>query len=200
MTEAEYLALDAASERKWEFYADPRPPGTPPSQVWGEAVALNGVNHRHSRIATDAIGVLGAKLKGTGCEFNGPDLRVGREDDSTYNYPDLSVVCGPPEFREDHDDLTLVNPVALFEVVSPSSEPRDRGEKVRRYTKIASVRLYVVLEQARVEATVLRRNGDGASWLMTTLEGPEATVDLDPPGVSVTLGELYEGVGLQEVG
>jgi Uma2 family endonuclease len=121
---------------------------------------------------------------------NGPDLRVGHKDETGYNYPDVSVTCGTPEFREDDRELTLTNPTALFEVSSPPTAEYDRGEKVRRYTRLPSVRLYAMLDQERCAATVLRRGEDG-SWSMTDIEGPDAAIEVDPPGVTLRLGEVY---------
>ena len=57
-------------------------------------------------------------------------MRVRVSATGLYTYPDVVVVCGPPEFSDENRD-TLLNPIIIIEVLSPSTEKYDRGEKFR---------------------------------------------------------------------
>ena len=63
-----------------------------------------------------------------------------------YAYPDVSVVCGKLQLADEQKDI-LLNPIVIFEVLSPSTEQYDRGEKFQLYRTIASLREYVLVDQ-----------------------------------------------------
>jgi Uma2 family endonuclease len=102
-------------------------------------------------------------------------------------FPDASITGE----REGHDYF-VEKPVVLFEILSPDSLARDRDEKLEEYQAIPSVQHYVLIAQDRIRAEHYRRIDTG--WHYRDLHGPEATLRLDPPGVGLRLGELYEGV------
>jgi Uma2 family endonuclease len=79
-----------------------------------------------------------------------------------YVYPDLSVVCGGSEYKDGAKD-TLLNPKVVVEVLSPSSEAHDRGEKFAQYRSIPSLMHYVIAAQDKPLLEVYTRQDDG-SW------------------------------------
>src|SRR5436190_1846687 len=114
----EYFKIARDSEVKLEY-------------IDGEIVAMAGGTYNHSLITTNTIIALGNRLKGKQCRVLESNLRVGIKR-SRYTYPDIPVVCGAPQF-DPRDSETIVNPRVLIEVLSPSTERSDRGEKVNRY-------------------------------------------------------------------
>ncbi len=59
---------------------------------------------------------------------------------------DVVVVCGEPEF-EDREGDTLLNPTVVVEVLSPSTEAWDRGEKSFQYRALPSIQDYLLISQ-----------------------------------------------------
>jgi Uma2 family endonuclease len=73
-------------------------------------------------------------------------MRVQAIDQQVYTYPDLTIVCGEPQYAEP-SELTLINPTVIIEILSPSTEVRDRKEKLVYYRSIASLQTYVLVGQ-----------------------------------------------------
>ena len=178
---AEYLREERLSATKHEY-------------VDGEIFAMAGASAAHKAITFAASGLLYAALRGSKCRGFGSDLRVatGTARDDIYTYPDLSIVCGEPQFLDANRD-TLLNPVVLVEVLSPSTAAYDRGKKFERYRRIPSLQEYVLLEQDRVHAEIFTRQDDN-SWVLRELSDGSAVLPLRAVSVEIPFGALYEGV------
>src|SRR5438045_1159769 len=109
----QYLAMREQSEVRLEWQD-------------GEVFAMSGGTMEHAQLAANVIIALGAALRGRPCRVLTTDMSV--RGDARFSYPDVSVVCGEPRFFDKRRD-TLMNPVVLFEVLSPSTERNDRGLK-----------------------------------------------------------------------
>ena len=152
-------------------------------------VAMAGVSAAHSTIQTNLIAALRAGLRGGPCRVHGSDLKISAA--GSIRYPDAFVVCGPVPPRT----LVVPNPVAVFEILSPSTASTDYTEKNREYRDTPSILRYVMLEQDRAAATVFIRDGD--DWSGHLLMG-DAVLTLPEIAVSLPLAELYEGVTFPE--
>src|SRR5688572_2625523 len=97
LTEAEYLALERASETKHEFYR-------------GEMFAMAGAKREHNLIAGNVVTILNGALRRTPCEVYPADMRVKSEATGLYTYPDASVACGEVRFLDARRD-TLLTPM-----------------------------------------------------------------------------------------
>ncbi|WP_437284427.1 Uma2 family endonuclease [Sorangium sp. So ce406] len=171
----EYLAIERSSELKHE-YAD------------GEVFAMSGGTREHSLIAANVVGELRSALRAHPCEAHASDLRIKSVTANRYVYPDASVVCGQPLFEDERRD-TLLNPTAVFEVLSESSERYDRGDKFALYRGIPSITDYVLLSQLHVEIEHFCRQPDG-TWLLRVL-GPGEQLQLASIGCDLAVDELY---------
>jgi len=179
LTPEEYLAFERASEVKHEYVA-------------GELFAMTGATHRHNLIAMNSGTQIRPQLRGRRCEIYPSDMRVKIEVLGIYTYPDLSVVCGSPRFEEPRED-TLLNPILLIEVLSPSTERYDREMKFRRYQLIPSFAEYVLIAQDRPRIEHHLRQADG-SWAQTTIEDLTATLTLPTIGCTLPLALVYEDI------
>lgn len=194
LTPAEYLVRERAAAYRSEF-------------IEGRMVLMTGGSFAHVAIATNVSAALHEALRGGPCVALQSDMRVGVADGSFYTYPDVVVACEPVELEDSHQD-TLLNPVVIVEVISPSTARHDRGEKRRRYEGIASLHHYLVVEQDRPLVEHFRRVGDGEGeragegegegdepeWSREVVEGPEASIELDAVGVTIEMERVYEGV------
>lgn len=87
---------------------------------------------------------LARQVRGSACRVSATELRVRAPESGLGTYPDVSVICGPWE-RDPEDARTILNPTVLVEVLSPSTEEYDRGEKFELYQTIPSLQAYVLV-------------------------------------------------------
>jgi len=160
------------------------------SELWeGEAFAMVGASWAHNVVGANLVTALNNGLRGTPCRAVGSDLKVHVPRKQGFVYPDVVVVC-EPRFHDEHHDV-VENPVLVAEVLSPSTERFDRGEKFDGYRSIPSVEQILLVSQStpRVEHYVRL---DDESWRLRVVEG-EGSVDLSPLDVRLPLALLYEG-------
>ena len=190
LTPAEYIALerksipDAATVRS--------------EYVNGEIIVMSGVSRAHNLITGNIFGELRAQLRGSGCETYMSDMRVSTPRTSSYFYPDVAVVCEEPRFEDEVFD-TLLNPIILVEVLSPSTEAYDRGEKFTHYRQLASLQEYVLVAQDKVLVEHYRRQEKqsttpitGKDWIFTDFQELEEILPLISIQCELPLQEIYE--------
>lgn len=171
----EYLALERAAETKSEY-------------VDGYIYAMTGASRAHNLITLNIGAELHRQLKGRPCEAYLADMRVKAAKARSYRYPDITVVCGQPEFVDPRFD-TLINPTVIIEVLSPSTEASDRGRKFAEYRGIPSLREYLLVSQDQPRIERYARQAEG--WLLTVAEGLEAKMRLDAIDCALDLAEVY---------
>jgi Uma2 family endonuclease len=182
-TEAEYLEMELAVEEKHEFFE-------------GEIYAMGGASFAHALVAGNVAYQLRSQLRGGRFSVLSSDLRVKVSASGLYSYPDAVVVCGDPQLEQTGD--TLTNPTLLVEVLSQSTETKDRGWKFQQYQKIPSLQEYLLVSQITPRLELFTRQPDGR-WLYTSAEGLEASVPLTSLGCDLRLADVYEKVeGLRE--
>lgn len=180
LTYDEYLAEEALAETKHE-YAD--------GQIW----AMAGGSLAHADLGGAAYAALRAHLAGKPCRPLNSDARLHIPALGISTYPDVSVVCGGTVSPAvDRDAYT--NPTVLVEVLSPSTEGYDRGEKFRRYRTLDSLRAYVLVATHAPLVEVLFRAPDD-TWSFRAF-GPGQVIPLDCIGVALPVDDLYVGVTL----
>ncbi|GAA4350887.1 Uma2 family endonuclease [Hymenobacter saemangeumensis] len=175
----DYLRLEREAEQKHEYLA---------GKVW----AMAGAGYAHNRICANLTVELGSQLRGKSCFVVGSDQRLQVLNASAFVYPDLTVVCGQPEFNEDKKPDTLLNPTLLVEVLSPSTSQYDRSDKFMLYRQIPSLRQYLVLDSQLTHAELYSLDELGR-WVLTETRDPAATIELDSIGCQVALAEVYAG-------
>lgn len=175
----EYLARERRSETRHELRDD-------------GIVAMSGASRAHGRISWNLSGVLYPQLEAHGCEAYVADMRVLIPVTERYTYPDFVVVCGEPEF-EDRELDTLLNPVLIIEILSPSTEDYDRGRKLFQYRSIPSLRAILLIAQDRLHVEQYLRQDDG-SWLLTDTDSAKGVLDLSMVGARLALSDLYHRV------
>lgn len=176
MTVEEYIAFDEATDVRYEY-------------IDGEIIPMTGGTLYHALIMANVTGVLWQLLKGSDCRVISSDMR-NRVNPTRYVYPDFSVVCGQPV--TDERAVNLWNPTLVGEVTSPSSIDRDRGEKRRYYQSIASLQIYLVIDQHRVWVELYERQDVG--WRRREYRDLEATVPLKILDCDLPLAEIYAGI------
>ena len=180
-TVSEYLRIERDSTDKHE-YRD------------GQILAMAGGTGNHSLIALNVGGELRSRLNGKPCRAYNSDLRIRIPRTPLYTYPDVSVICGPSRYDpNDPHNETATNPRLLVEVLSPSTEGYDRGEKFSRYRMLDSLEEYVLVSQDTPRVETFFRRPDGA-WLFTPVTGLESSVRLASIEIEIPLAEIYANV------
>jgi Uma2 family endonuclease len=185
-TVEEYLAFERASEERHEY-------------LDGVIYAMAGESPDHGRICMNLAATLVPQLRGSDCEAFSKDMKVccgpyrTHTREGLYAYPDLVVICGAMQFHGQAEDV-LVNPKLIVEVLSPSTEAFDRGEKFRRYRAwLPTLTDYVLVAQDRPIIDYYQRTPTGR-WELETLEGLDAHVHLPSIACTVPLAEVYERI------
>ena len=182
-TVEEYLALDDAAEGRFEFRD-------------GEIIDMSGAVYPHVQITGNLYHHLRSRLAGGRCRPLMSDMRVRAVRNRRYCYPDVSVVCGEPQFDPPDRQVTLVNPQAVFEVLSPSTELSDRGEKFTRYRQMESLQEYLLVAQDRPRVEPFYRQADGGWAIGQVVDGFDGLLLLRSLPVELPLTEIYELVTL----
>jgi Uma2 family endonuclease len=175
MTYAEYLAAEEQSIEKHEFFD-------------GEMYAMSGGTPEHAALAMAFGHELINALIGRPCRVFSSDARVRVRSTGLTTYPDISVVCGKLE-TDAEDPSAITNPVLLVEVLSDSTEARDRGEKASHYRQLASLREYVLVSQRHRRIEVYRRN-EAERWELFEFEAG-ATAGLASVDCVIAVDEIY---------
>jgi Uma2 family endonuclease len=183
-TPEQYLALERKSPVKHEYYD-------------GSMFAMAGASRRHNLIAVNLCREISSQLRDRPCEAYVSDMRVCVGPTGLYTYPDVVAVCGEPQFQDGELD-TLLNPTVIVEVLSPSTEADDRGNKFAHYRRLASLRDYVLVAQDRVRVERYTRQGE--EWLLTELSRLEDVLGLAAIGCEVSLREIYAKVPFPDDG
>ena len=176
-TVAEYLALDRAADYRSE-YRD------------GEILAMAGGSRPHSLVGTNAIRAIGNELLERDCEVHGSDMRV-RASAARFVYPDVSIVCGEAQIDASFKD-TLLNPTVIIEVLSPSTEADDRGDKFASYRRLRSLQEYVLISQDKVLVERYLRSGD--LWVLHEYRRRADVLTLESIQCRVPLSEIYRKI------
>ena len=187
-TVEEYLALERASEERHEY-------------LDGYIYAMAGESEEHGIICVNLVAELHNQLRGTPCQTfskdmkvrSGPAPRRPQQTKGFYSYPNLVVVCGERQYHDEHRDV-LLNPSVIIEVLSPSTEAFDRGEKFRRYrTHNQTLTDYLLVAQAQPFIDHYRRLSNG-EWLLSSAEGLAGGVQLASIDCTLRLAEVYDRI------
>lgn len=176
LTADEYLRQERLAETKSEF-------------VNGRVYAMAGASMNHNRIALNCASALQSQLRDRPCEVFSSDVKVRIDKANVFRYPDVSGLCGPILSHDSHKDA-YCNPSIIIEVLSPSTEALDRGEKFNLYRLLDSLFEYVLVRQDRIEVEVFSRDSEN-HWSSVMYNEPGDSLPLKAIGCTVTLAEVY---------
>ena len=174
----EYLALERKATLKSEY-------------LNGEMRAMPRVNFAHNLITVDIGTELNIQSRGRNWEVYMSNMRVKTSPKGAYFYPDVVVVCGEPQFEDNIFD-TLLNPILVIEVLSPSTEVYDKGEKFRHYQELASLQEYILVSQDRIR--VEQYHLFKTQWVQTEFHASEDVLSFASIGCELPLRDIYRRV------
>ncbi|PSB13211.1 hypothetical protein C7B69_20630 [filamentous cyanobacterium Phorm 46] len=178
-TPDEYRAIEETAEERHEYCN-------------GEIIPMSGGSEVHSAIACNLLIYLGFLLRDTDFRLYNSDLRVWIPEHRCGTYADLIVVNGEPELNGDRTD-EILNPLLIVEVLSPSTEAYDRGEKFRKYRSLASFCEYLLVSQTEpyIEQyhNLDRPNSD--RWQWQVYDGIDRAIELHSLNIELPMSEVY---------
>jgi Uma2 family endonuclease len=179
MTVEEYLAFERDHEVKHEYIA-------------GHVHAMSGASAAHNIIAANTLVALHNHVRQRNCIVFPSDMRLGIPDQDIYVYPDIMVVCGDVQFGDNEQD-TILNPVIIIEVLSPSTEQYDRGTKAQYYRSIPSLQEYLLIAQEERCLEHFVRYSEH-QWLLSEITDDQGSVYLTSIDYTIQLDEVYEKI------
>ncbi len=188
-TEEEYLKMEEQSSEKHEFYQ---------GEIFllhaGEMSAMSGAKVTHNIISGNIFGEIKQQLKGKPCQPFNSDQRIYIPANALYTYPDISIVCGKPETKDD-DELNLLNPSVIIEVLSSSTKGYDRGDKFKLYRDIKSLKEFILVDSKSLTVEAFRVN-EGGHWELEEYKNIEGNLLIKTVQVTIPLTDIYEGAKL----
>lgn len=174
-TAAEYLALEAQSEVRHEFFE-------------GEIFVMAGESVAHNVLTGNVYTACRQALRGKKCKVLMEGVQLAVQENRHYTYPDVMVSCDPDDQRETR---TLRKPVLLVEVLSPSTAGYDRSLKFNQYKKLPSLRHYLLVSQ---KAWIVEwfRLENSEIWSHIALIEANEVVRIPELGLDLSLAQIYE--------
>ena len=163
--------------------------------VKGRMISMPGASRAHNLISFNIAAELHPQLKGRETEAYISEMRVSSPSTSSYFYPDLVIVSNEPRFEDNQFD-TLLNPIVIIEILSPSTEAFDRGEKFSHYRQIESLQEYILVSQDKVNVERYLQKPD--EWSYTCFQELNQQVPITSIACELSLKEIYEGVTFPE--
>jgi len=155
---------------------------------------MAGGGSDHSLVKVNTVGRFSEALRKRRCRVFDSDMKVQVEASSTNCFPDVSIVCGRPEYKDERQ-ITLLNPGVIVEVLSPSTEAADRGRKFWNYRQIPSLHTYILISTEEPLVEVYELNAEN-HWQLATFRGLDSTLTLRHCEVHIPLRGLYEKTDL----
>ena len=172
-----YLAMDRMSNERHEYIA-------------GEVFAMVGGTETHGLIIGNVLAALHRPTRQRGCRIYPGDVRIAIPAIDIYTFPDVSVMCGQPQYEDNRRDI-LLNPKVVVEVLSPSTERYDRGLKFQHYQQIASLDTYILVAQDLPLDEQYVRHGE-QEWIYSAARGLDASLLLPTLGCSLALKDVFD--------
>jgi Uma2 family endonuclease len=176
----EYFALEHASEVKYEYWQ-------------GDVLAISGASPTHIQIQVNLITLLRSQLRGRPCRVFSADMRLKVPSLPPYRYPDLSALCREPIFEVIGGLEVLTNPTCIAEILSPTTEAFDRGDKFTHYKSIPSFAEYLLIAQHRPHVGHYVKQSDDV-WSYREFNDLSASLDIPALACQLLLADLYQDV------
>jgi Uma2 family endonuclease len=171
------------------------PEGVKYEYAGGLVYMMTGASPEHNLIAMNIGTLLNAQLRDSPCLVLSSDqrIRVEASDESTFRYADVTVVCDDPRYSEDRP-ASLLNPTVIVEVLSETTEFKDRTDKLAEYRSIPSLQAYLLVSQTKPQVEYYLRDTERSAWLYDDVTALDGAFDLETLGCTVELSVVYRKV------
>ena len=183
-TPEEYLRLEEQAEYKSEY-------------LDGEIIPMTGGTTNHNEISGNLYANLKFSLKKQNYRVYMADVRLWIPRHRLYTYPDVMLIQGEPIYA-DQATTTVTNPIMITEVLSPSTQNYDQGDKFTYYRSIPEMKEYILISQQQYHIMQYTKTEAG-KWLLSEYETRETSIQLGCVDLELDLTEIYAGVDFGNV-
>lgn len=159
----------------------------------GEVFNMSGGSFAHSRIAANIGAFFIFSLRDTSFEVCNSDMRIWIPEFQCGTYADVLVINGEPEFNGTRTD-EILNPSLIVEVLSPSTQDYDRGEKFRKYRSIPSLSEYLLISQSEVYIEHYSKSEKSDIWQFQICDRIDQKISLPSLNIEIPLSEIYRRI------
>ncbi len=190
ISQDEYFDILLSGDIKYEWFNGQMwPVGNPdnsPRLMAGAQPIHNDIKHNIEKR-------LGNQLDDGPCRVRSSDQQIKVEASDLVAFPDITVVCEAARYETVRGLQSLLNPLVLIEILSPSTADFDRDDKRAHYQLIPSLRDYVVVFSDQMRAQHFARQDDG-SWLERVSFRPGDEIGFTGIAAQITLAEVYRRI------
>ena len=175
ISEQDYLENEKTTEFKNEY-------------LNGEIWAMAGASDNHVTIAGNLSVLLKQKLKGKACRSYISAMKVKVASANAYFYPDVFVSCHPDDKKQEH---YKEQPHFIAEVLSPSTEAYDRGDKFKYYQQLESLQEYWLIDAQKMSVDCFTKQ-DNHVWILRSYSNLQDIANIESLNIKLPIAELYE--------
>jgi Uma2 family endonuclease len=107
-------------------------------------------------------------------------------------FPDVLVITDKPLFWDDNQVL-LINPILIVEVLSKGTKKYDRTTKFSEYKTLESFEEYLLIDQKKCHVETHHKEAPNV-WLGRDFKDIDDVIDLKSIGCSISLADIYENI------
>ena len=180
LVEPDFLTFERSSDVKHEL-------------IRNEIIEMSGASFKHNILCANIIFILSASFqKEENLIVLSNDLRVTNPLNDSYCYPDIVVTDGEPKFIDTEFD-TLLNPILIAEILSPSTEKRDQIEKFEIYKSIPTIKEYMIVAQHKPYVKLFKKIATN-HWELFEYENFIEKVSILDNKYQISLADIYKRV------
>jgi Uma2 family endonuclease len=176
----EYLAQERLADYKSEYFE-------------GEIFPMAGASLKHNLLAASIIRILIPKLMNTEFTVMQSDLRVHNPITESFMYPDIVIVGEDIEMLDDGENDTLLNPLVIIEILSPSTAEYDKTTKFEAYKRLDSLQEYILVAQDQAHVEIFTRTGAN-TWSAAEFTSRSDNAPVSSIQVNMPLASIYERI------
>jgi Uma2 family endonuclease len=109
-------------------------------------------------------------------------------------YPDALVVSENPQYF-DKNEVLLINPTLIVEVLSKSTRKYDRTDKFDEYRTLESFKEYVLIDQKRCHIEIRYRETPD-TWRYTEVTDMQGSIFLKSLDCAISVADIYDNINL----
>ena len=175
LSEQEYLQGEEVAEFKHEY-------------LNGEVWAMVGASDNHVTIAGNLFYQLKQKLNDKPCRSYISDMKVKVEQANAFFYPDVFVTCEQKDKQNTH---YKEHPVFIAEILSPSTEAYDRGDKFKFYRQLPSLQEYWLIDAQKTSIDCFSRQSND-TWVLHNVSLRQENSLIQVLDIELSVDEIYE--------
>jgi len=150
-------------------------------------------SYKHSQLVTELTVLLWDNINRSEYRVYAETLSISKKRFGYFYVPDLMVSLVRQEVYDEYRNLE--NPHTIIEVLSDSTEKKDRNEKKNAYQNIPSLQEYILVAQKSHKIEQYLRKGK-TEWVVKIYDDLNQTCVMTV-GVKIHLKDLYQNIDIQ---